>query len=267
MSKTEILKTIATKSAAFVFGPRAPEFLARATAELVPILETNTKHGSINFFCPSELTLWRARSLLEKEPETIKWIESQKQNDIMWDIGANIGSYSLYAAKRGLTVVAFEPSPGNFHVLHENIKINSFENQIFAYCIALSGATKLDFLYMTDAGLGSALSSFGEAIDWQGNQFQAVSKKASLGLRIDDFIEYFNPPFPNFIKIDVDGIEDRVLTGALRTLRDTRVRSVLVELDIARQDYVQSVVKLMSDSGLSMRKIDPGQYNHIFFRD
>ena len=54
----------------------------------------------ISFFCPNELTKWRIKTLYDKEPETLEWIDNFKQNKeiIFWDIGANIGLYSIYAA-------------------------------------------------------------------------------------------------------------------------------------------------------------------------
>ena len=53
----------------------------------------------------------RARSLLSKEPETITWLDRLEEDDVLWDVGACVGSYSIYAAvRRGVRVVAFEPA-------------------------------------------------------------------------------------------------------------------------------------------------------------
>ena len=52
----------------------------------------------IDFFCPNKITATRVNSIFSKEPETIEWIKSFENNSIFWDIGANIGLYSLYAA-------------------------------------------------------------------------------------------------------------------------------------------------------------------------
>ena len=54
------------------------------------------------FFTPNSIIKWRVDTILSKEPETIEWIDSfksdSKEKIIFWDIGANIGLYSLYAA-------------------------------------------------------------------------------------------------------------------------------------------------------------------------
>ena len=54
------------------------------------------------FFTPNDLCEMRVETLFTKEPETIKWIDnfSVKSNSIFWDIGANIGLYSIYAAAK-----------------------------------------------------------------------------------------------------------------------------------------------------------------------
>ena len=83
----------------------------------VPIVTVNTKHKQIKFFSPDQIIIWRAKTLLTKEPETIQWIDNFNKDETMWDIGSNIGVYTLYAAARGLKVDSFEPAPGNFFVL------------------------------------------------------------------------------------------------------------------------------------------------------
>ncbi len=65
------------------------------------------------------------------------------------DIGANIGYYSLLAAKtnKNITVFAFEPALGPKHYLNENIKVNGFENNITPVNVALSHETGLIDFY------------------------------------------------------------------------------------------------------------------------
>src|SRR5215467_14181444 len=74
----------------------------------------HTARGSVAFYCLGDLAQWRAQTLLAKEPETIEWIDSFADGDTFWDIGANIGIYSVYAAvSRRVRVLAFEPSAAN----------------------------------------------------------------------------------------------------------------------------------------------------------
>lgn len=249
---------------------------AHLAEDLAPTMQQQTNFGVIRFLCPGKIPVSRARSLLTKEPHTLAWIESFQDGDTLWDIGANVGVYSLYAAFKGHRVLAFEPSPANYHLLSRNIEINKKNNQISAYCVAFTDTTNLDVLYMGNTQIGAASNSFGEASDWQGKAFAPCFTQAMLGYSIDDFIKQFNPPFPRHIKIDVDGIEGKIIKGATSTLTDKRLKSVLVELDIGRKDYCEQVINIFLASGFRFSNQDglrnpdtrkgTNVYNHIFVR-
>jgi len=133
-----------------------------------------------------------------------------------------------------------------------------------------------DLLYMTNTELGGALSSFAEAVDWKGEPFTASFKQAMIGFSVDDFVSQFNPLFPNHIKIDVDGIENKIIKGAKHTLSDKRVKSILVELDSNRESYCKEVMESIEQAGLKFitKKHGPmldncqfsDSYNYIFMR-
>jgi hypothetical protein len=79
------------------------------------------------------LELWRAETLLTKEPETIAWLNYYtSKGGTFYDVGANIGVYSLYAAIKNpqLSVYAFEPVKNNFISLLNNKKLNKTNNFI-----------------------------------------------------------------------------------------------------------------------------------------
>lgn len=255
---------------------RSTLVLAKLAEELTPIVSQETQFGKIDFFSPGEIPGWRARTLLTKEPETIEWINAFKDGDVFWDIGANVGVYTLYAALRRTTVLSFEPSSINYYLLNRNIEINKMDDRITALCVAFNDTTRLDLFWMANTELGGALSSFADAVDWKGVPFTACFKQAMIGFSIDDFIMQFNPLFPNHIKIDVDGIENRIIRGAERTLSDNRVKSVLVELDSSRSDCFAEVVDVIERAGmrLTSRRHGPmvgssrfsSGYNYIFER-
>jgi FkbM family methyltransferase len=277
--KREALKLsmcLLKKSIRIVGREKATAIMAQISEEIIPVLIEKTDIGVISFFCPGRLPEWRAKTLLTKEPETIEWINGFNQEEVLWDIGANVGIYSLYAALSGLTILAFEPSPSNYYLLSKNIEINKMDDKISAYCVALNNKTELDDFYMANTEFGGALNSFGHAKDWQGKIFTASIKQAMIGFSIDDFIKQFNPPFPNHIKIDVDGIEDSIIKGGNNTLKDSRLKSVLIELNIKRKEYTGEVIDILNGSGLTLFKkehapsFDNGEYasvyNHIFIR-
>ena len=59
--------------------------------------------------CTNEINYFRATTFETKEPETLEWIDTIPKNSVLWDIGANVGLYSLYAARHG-TVEYFHSS-------------------------------------------------------------------------------------------------------------------------------------------------------------
>lgn len=257
-------------------GSRGRRLMSAALAEEgnhVPCtVETvNTKRGPITFYCLGDLPLWRVQTLTTKEPETLEWIDSFGDDDVLWDIGANVGIYTLYAATgHNVRVLAFEPSAVNYTLLNRNIEMNGLDGRVQAYCVAFSEKTGLDALNMQNTEFGGALSSFGEAVDNHGKHFKPSFRQFTVGYSIDDFIARFNPLFPNHIKIDVDGIEDKIVAGAAKTLSDPRLKSVSVELDASRETFTQPVIAAIESAGLKLHAkrhgemFDEGEYTQIF---
>lgn len=225
-------------------GPKRSQVLAAYLAEtMVPVVSQETRYGAIKFFCPGKIPIYRARSFHRKEPETLRWIESLDPGSTFWDIGANVGVYALYAAFKGLKVLAFEPSASNYYVLCGNIGMNGKEENMSAYCIAFSDTTRLDQLHMSSDQAGAALNTFG------GGPSNAAHSQGALGFTIDRFIEIFQPPFPQYLKIDVDGIEQKIVGGAMATLRDPRLKSLLIEIDEKISSAGDSVVERIREAG------------------
>lgn len=188
-----------------------------------------TVGGLLHFETPSARSLHDPWSLYDNEPETIRWLDSLPAGAVLWDIGANIGVYALYAARaRGLRVLAFEPSASSYAVLTRNIEVNGLSACIAAYCLALSGDNRLDYLNMAHTEAGHSMHAFGENRTVEGT-FDPVFRQATAGFTIDRFCELFAPPPPAHIKLDVDGIESAILAGGRETL-PRHTETVLVEI-------------------------------------
>src|SRR5215212_5841050 len=77
---------------------------ARAQGWDLTFVDTPAGDKTIRFFAPTPLLRMRAQTLLSKEPETIEWLNGLDIDDVLWDIGANVGTFTLYAgALRGCT--------------------------------------------------------------------------------------------------------------------------------------------------------------------
>lgn len=191
-----------------------------------------TPIGSIRFHCPTRESLHFIREFHSREPDTLSWIRSFRSGHVFWDIGANVGQFSLFAAlNAGVQTLAFEPGAASFATLVRNIEINGMSDRVAAYCVAFDSATRLTELNMARTDAGSSMHAVGTDIDMIGRPIDVKFRQAVTAYSIDDFIERFNPPFPTHLKLDVDSIEDKILAGARKTLADPRVASLLVEIE------------------------------------
>ena len=222
----------------------------------------DTPRGTVRFYCLDALPLWRAETLLTKEPETIEWIDSMEDGDVLFDIGANVGVYTLYAAiNRKVKVCAFEPLAANYFLINRNIEENNLSDNATAYCLALNDKDMISSMHIQNTGFGSAVQSFDEPVDHNGNRIEAKFLQGMVGMSLDSFIEKFSPDFPTHIKIDVDGIEDKIIKGAPKTLMDPRLKSVSIELDEKRPDYTDAVIHDIEAAGF---KLDAKRHSPMF---
>lgn len=235
------------------------------------IKEIHTPRGTVRFYCLDTLPLWRAETLLTKEPETIEWIDTMKDGDVLFDIGANVGVYTLYAAiNRKVKVLAFEPLSANYFLINRNIEENNLSDVATAYCLALNDEDMISSLHIQNTGFGSAISSFNDPVDHNGERFSAKFLQGMVGMSLDSFIAKFKPDFPTHIKIDVDGIEDRIVKGAVKTLADPRLKSISIELDADRPEYTNAIVAAIEAGGMKLinkrhsQIFDDTQYANIY---
>ncbi len=228
------------------------------------------KQQIMEFFTPNALCKYRVKTFATKEPNTLNWIESFAENTVFWDIGANIGLYSIYATKaRSCKVFAFEPSVFNLEFLAKNIHTNKLQEKITIFPIALSNKIALNLFKMNHPVWGGALSSFAEDFDQHGSAFKTTFTYAIPGLTGDEVVKLFNIPTPNYLKIDVDGIEHLILAGSASILKT--VTSVLVEINEDFLEQSEKSKKYLSNAGLVLLEKyalleDSNQYNQLWVR-
>ena len=189
-----------------------------------------------------------------KEPFTIEWIQSRVGgDDVLYDVGANVGVYSLVAAKNAAAgrVFAFEPSLPNLAALAANIVLNDAGSRIVPMPFALSDATALSVFSLRSPEPGAARHMLGEGESPEG---PTIYPQPVVTYRLDDLIDDFNLPPPNHIKLDVDGGETAVLAGAERTLRMPTLHTVLVELSTTGSE---AAAEMLERAGLHLEaKVD-----------
>ena len=223
----------------------------------------------VNFFIPNQLTDWRIETFFTKEPETLEWIDNFEKKDkiIFWDIGANIGLYSIYSVLRNenVSTISFEPSTSNLRVLSRNISINNLENKIKILSAPLSNKEN-EFLTMNEGDFieGGALNTFGENYDFAGELFDSKMKYKILGTTIKNLLDNNILEIPNYIKIDVDGIEHLILEGAGEYLKDKRIKSLSIEINEDFKEQYNKVIEIMDQNEF---KLLHKKHNDEMFND
>ena len=205
------------------------------------------------FAVPNSLSNYRADSFSTKEPETLEWIDSMPDGSIVWDIGANVGIYSCYAAKhRNCRVFAFEPSVFNLELLARNIFLNKLTERVTIVPLPLSDELSLNGLNMTSTVWGGALSTFGQSYGHDGETMQKVFVIPTIGLSMVDAVELLRISQPDYIKMDVDGIEHLILKGGIPVLSKTK--SVLIEINDKFNTQAQEADLYLREAGFALKE-------------
>ncbi len=218
------------------------------------------------FFTPNYTVKWRVDTIFSKEPETLEWIDSFKainnKTIIFWDIGANIGLYSIYAAQKidNIKIYSFEPSTSNLRVLSRNIFLNNLNKKISISQFPLTSKKNV-FLDMNESEFieGWSMSSFGTKKGYDGEEIKVKQKYRIFGTSIDNLVENEVIELPNYVKIDVDGIEDLILEGANKILSNETLKSLSIELNENYKYQYNKIIGLMENFGFSLKqkKHDP----------
>ncbi len=212
---------------------------------------------TVNFFAPNKVVEWRIDTFYSKEPETLDWINSFENNEktIFWDIGANIGLYSIYNALKNdkSTTYAFEPSTSNLRVLSRNISINNLEQKIKIFTNPLTDkSNKFLLMQENDFYEGGALNTFGENFNYEGKKKNFKMKYSLMGVSINHILNNQILSVPTHIKIDVDGIEHLILEGANEFLKDEKLKTISVEINENFKDQYDKIFKIMKNNNFRL---------------
>jgi FkbM family methyltransferase len=213
------------------------------------------EHGGVKlvFAVPNALNQYRVDTFSTKEPETLQWIDEFQPGSVVWDIGANVGLYSCYAAKaRGCRVFAFEPSVFNLELLARNVFLNQLTDQITIVPLPLSDGLTASKLNMTTTHWGGALSTFGQSYGHDGDPIGKVFEFSTLGLSMIDAVSLLRISQPDYVKMDVDGIEHLILKGGLPVLRG--IKQASIEINDRFTTQAIDAKKYLEQAGLSFRE-------------
>lgn len=145
-----------------------------------------------------------------------------REDDVFYDVGANIGSYSILAAGECQSkTISFEPIPKTFDYLIDNIKLNRLEHLILTENVGIGNEKGTLKFSETDNDATNHVLPL-EQSDNEGVEIQVYS--------LDDLISEKKYPYPCLLKIDVEGFETKVIKGAKNLLSNPVLKAVIIEL-------------------------------------
>ena len=209
----------------------------------------------------------RYKRLMTKEPTTIKRMGGFLEGSVFIDVGANIGLYSVFAAKfRRCRVFSFEPQALNYAALCKNVSLNGLGDTVTAYCLAISDRILVSDLFIRDFSEGQSHNDFG--VEQQG-----CVKQGCAGFPLDYLVDQGAVTQPHYIKIDVDGFEHKAVAGMEKTLASPEMKSILIEIDRRIPEHLE-LVKRMVDTGwvYNPKQVERSlpssavEFNYIFHR-
>ncbi|KYK28102.1 hypothetical protein AYK20_01700 [Thermoplasmatales archaeon SG8-52-1] len=185
-----------------------------------------------------------------REPECTRIMKKElKKGMVIADIGANIGYYTLLEAsiigKTG-KIYAIEPFPSNFDLLNKNINLNSYENIIESYNIAISNCSGTEKLYFKD----------------KHNQCNMLENglEGYVEVKTETFDNFMvNKQKPNLIRMDIEGYEYYVLDGMKKTIKQCNSCKMFIELHLYQIDQkgldYKKPIKILFELGFKPKYI------------
>lgn len=214
----------------------------------------NINDTYLNFCHSSHFELFRLSHIGGEKKLIQILLDNTRSGDVVFDIGANIGIYSLFLAKkvgRGGQVISFEPEKHSRTRLLKNIEINAVEN-VRVFETALGETETMEIIEFS----GEAGSGVHRVLGQDDRESPTHQQNISVSLG-DRIIDDHSLPSPNIVKIDVEGMEYEVLKGISRTLKHPDCRFVLCEIHFSlhaksgREDTPHRIEDILLDSGFS----------------
>lgn len=216
---------------------------------------------TVAFSAPNKSMVNRNRGRFVSEKEELQdFIEEIESGDVVYDIGANTGLYTLFAAKAcpDAEVVAFEPYAPNYELLEQDIERNRLKNVEIVESVLSNVNGTVKFSQPSEADVGYGSSSIGTD---QSND--TVEVPSTTG---DQLVDDGKIPNPNIVKIDVEGSEPLVIEGLEKALSSSGCRTVYCEVHLPTeedrpsvQDFNSSIddIKMkLSDLGFTVDCLD-----------
>jgi len=207
---------------------------------------------------------WGRAQFCSKERLTCEWVKKYyKRGDVIYDIGANIGAVSLISAlylKKDCKIYSFEPLPSTFSMLFKNIMINNCDKVIVPLNIALSDKVEINQFHLTSIESGTS----GHSIE-KNNVIGGGDQNLTVFTQtLDNLVDCYHIEKANHIKIDVDGVDYKVLLGGEKNiLNNSNLKTILIERN-GKEEQIKTLLKKYNFSEVELK--DPrGVYENMGF--
>ncbi|HYE94770.1 MAG TPA: FkbM family methyltransferase [Rubricoccaceae bacterium] len=169
-----------------------------------------------------------------------------REGDRFVDVGANVGSYTVLAASVGAVCEAFEPGSEAFAALRVNLSLNNFAQSVRAHQVAI--------------GQRCGTAAFTANLDTLNHVVSEPSECAVTTVPMVTLDEVLPPGRPTLIKVDVEGYEPEVVSGAADVLSREETLSVLMEINgsASRYGFAEGdLLDRMREHGFTLCSYDP----------
>ena len=174
-------------------------------------------------------------------PEMLVWRQALHDGGLFVDVGANVGTYTIWAADCGAEVVALEPAADTFGLLLENVALNGYQ------VMAIQAA----------AGDRCGTARFTTGGD-SGNRLDPAGPVETRLVTVDSVI---GGRYVAGMKVDVEGFEIDVLRGCTRALSERRIGLIQLEWNAMSQQSLgadrRPVAELLARHGYQLFRPDP----------
>ncbi|MGC9337933.1 MAG: FkbM family methyltransferase [Candidatus Cloacimonadia bacterium] len=182
-----------------------------------------------------------------------------QENEIVIDIGANIGYYALLESKlaKDGEVYAIEPIPSNFSLLERNIELNGYKN-ISTYQLAISDSDMIKTMYIYDK---CNWCSFNKNLD--GSQ---TGQLDVMSMTLDKFTETYLNKKPTFVRMDLEGHEYQAIKGASKILRECAPLKLNIEFHphLMPKEHMKELLSILKENNFAIRAVTFNPPAHIY---
>ncbi len=228
----------------------------------VLVLELNGVFGRFHVRNYRELRILEAVEIGERDVLELL-IQFLRPGDVLYDVGANIGIYSILLAKAAGKIIAFEPEGQSFRHLQQNLELNEVRN---VHCIqkALGEESGQAQLFVRDGVTCPRLAE-----PPPGSEKGRVTSESVAIEKGDQLVASEGLPLPRAVKIDVEGHEHAVLQGLRHTLANPVCKLVCCEIHphlLTLNATAESIHELLTSLGFSrILKMERERDENFFF--